>query len=69
MSKLAYWDRFSCGLSAAAEAPSPRIFSNPAELHKSVGEVLGPTHWIELSQERINLFAEATQDFQVQLVA
>jgi hypothetical protein len=43
------------------------VFANPSELHQAVGVVLGPTEWIELSQERINLFAEATQDFQVWL--
>ncbi|HLJ63983.1 MAG TPA: MaoC family dehydratase [Stellaceae bacterium] len=41
-----------------------RRFANPAELRKSVGETLGLSEWITVSQEMIDRFAEATGDFQ-----
>ena len=39
-------------------------FDSPAELLTAVGEALGPTDWLEITQERINLFADATGDHQ-----
>jgi acyl dehydratase len=42
----------------------PTIFESPAELRKSVGEHLGYSEWLEITQERIDLFAEATGDHQ-----
>ena len=36
----------------------------PQELATKVGEVIGTSEWVELSQERINQFAEATGDHQ-----
>lgn len=36
----------------------------PQELQAKTGEVLGVSDWLEVSQERINKFAEATGDFQ-----
>ncbi len=39
--------------------------SIPAEQMKDlVGQVVGTSEWVEVSQERINQFAEATGDFQ-----
>lgn len=38
--------------------------SNVAELVAREGEVLGPTDWYEVTQVRIDAFAEATRDFQ-----
>ena len=39
--------------------------SIPAEQMKDlVGQVVGSSEWVEVSQERINQFAEATGDFQ-----
>ena len=35
-----------------------------AELPSSVGEELGTSDWIEVTQERVNLFADATNDHQ-----
>jgi len=35
-----------------------------AELSQYVGKELGRSEWLEIDQERINLFAEATGDFQ-----
>ena len=36
----------------------------PASIIDHVGSTLGPTEWIEIDQDRINLFAEATGDHQ-----
>ena len=38
------------------------IFEHPNELLDGVGQSLGHTEWMEMTQERINLFAEATGD-------
>lgn len=38
--------------------------SGPEELKAKVGEELGVSEWHEVTQERINAFAEATEDFQ-----
>ncbi len=35
-----------------------------AEIRKQVGQVVGTSNWVEVTQERINQFAEATGDFQ-----
>jgi acyl dehydratase len=40
------------------------VFSTPAELAASVGKHLGHSEWMEVSQERIQLFADATDDHQ-----
>jgi hypothetical protein len=48
-----------------ADLIRPRIFANTSDLHSNVGQLLGPTDWIQLSQERIDLFAKATNDHQV----
>ncbi|MGH6787437.1 MAG: MaoC family dehydratase [Novosphingobium sp.] len=36
----------------------------PQELQAKTGETIGTSDWIEVTQERINKFAEATGDFQ-----
>jgi acyl dehydratase len=36
----------------------------PQELQAKTGEVIGVSDWFEVSQDRINKFAEATGDFQ-----
>ncbi|GAA0382939.1 MaoC family dehydratase [Microbispora corallina] len=41
-----------------------RIFTDLAELKAAKGEHLGYTDWREISQERVNLFADATDDHQ-----
>ena len=38
--------------------------SGPEELKAKVGEELGVSDWHEVTQERVNAFAEATEDFQ-----
>jgi len=42
----------------------PTLFESPAELEKHVGEHLGYSDWLEITQERIDLFADATGDHQ-----
>lgn len=39
-------------------------FNGLAELVAAEGELLGPTDWLEVTQERVNLFADATDDHQ-----
>jgi len=36
----------------------------PQEMNALTGQVIGTSEWFEMSQERVNLFAEATGDFQ-----
>ena len=40
-----------------------REFSHPNEMHKHVGEEIGVSDWVEVTQERIDQFAEATDKF------
>lgn len=40
------------------------IFNTPTELKDSVGKHLGVSEWLEIDQERINKFADATGDNQ-----
>jgi len=42
----------------------PFIFSAAAEAIAAVGRQLGPSGWLAIDQERIDLFAKATGDFQ-----
>jgi acyl dehydratase len=41
-----------------------RVFADVEELKTAVGEVLGDSEWMTVSQEMIDRFAEATGDFQ-----
>ena len=43
---------------------SARIFETPAALLAAVGESFGPTEWVRIEQDRIDLFAKATDDHQ-----
>jgi len=45
---------------AAERVIIPRL----GEVEKHVGMPLGPSKWVEISQERINAFADATDDHQ-----
>jgi acyl dehydratase len=38
--------------------------TGPDELKSKIGEELGVSDWHEVTQERVNAFAEATEDFQ-----
>lgn len=40
------------------------VFSSAQEILDAVGRDLGATDWVELTQERINKFADATDDHQ-----
>ncbi len=42
----------------------PRIIKDIAELETLVGKEVAVTDWIEITQDRINKFAEATGDYQ-----
>jgi acyl dehydratase len=42
----------------------PTEFNNPAALLEAVGKSLGHSDWLEIDQERINQFADATGDHQ-----
>lgn len=41
-----------------------KVFDGLDELVAAQGTDLGPTEWLEISQDRVNLFAEATDDHQ-----
>lgn len=41
-----------------------RVFKTPHELKEAIGADLGETDWLEIDQNRINTFAEATGDHQ-----
>ena len=42
----------------------PTVFNTPADLKRAVGQHLGYSEWLTISQERINQFADATGDHQ-----
>ena len=42
----------------------PSSFESPAELLKAVGQKLGESDWLLVTQERVDLFADATDDHQ-----
>lgn len=41
-----------------------KIFNNAQELKAAVGQEIGISEWLLITQERINDFAKATEDFQ-----
>ncbi|MFZ9482871.1 MAG: MaoC family dehydratase [Ilumatobacteraceae bacterium] len=43
---------------------APRIINGKDELKGLVGEHMGYSEWLEITQERVNLFADATGDHQ-----
>ncbi|MEU7812838.1 MaoC family dehydratase [Pseudonocardia sp. NPDC049154] len=43
---------------------TPRIFASVDELAEAKGESFGPTEWVQIDQERVDRFAEATGDRQ-----
>jgi len=44
--------------------PEGRTFANVAEMKKAVGTEVGVSGWLEISQQRVNAFADATCDWQ-----
>lgn len=41
-----------------------RVFESPAEVVAAVGEDLGTSEWVQITQERVDAFAAATGDHQ-----
>ena len=41
-----------------------RMFENIEEMQKEIGNEIGVSDWVEIDQDRINLFADATGDHQ-----
>lgn len=41
-----------------------KVFGDLDELVSAQGSELGPTEWMEITQERVNVFADATDDHQ-----
>ena len=41
-----------------------RVFTTIDELGDAVGEDLGTTEWLDVTQERVDAFADATDDHQ-----
>ncbi|MCW2848009.1 MAG: enoyl-CoA hydratase, partial [Marmoricola sp.] len=41
-----------------------RVFSSFEEIEAATGEEIGTTDWVEITQERVDQFAEATGDHQ-----
>lgn len=41
-----------------------KVFNDLGELVAAQGSELGPTEWMEITQERVNVFADATDDHQ-----
>lgn len=42
----------------------PQVFTSAEALRAAIGQPLGPTDWLTITQERINTFADATDDHQ-----
>src|SRR5437764_2951689 len=42
----------------------PRVFNGVDSVKAAVGQHLGYSDWLEITQERVNLFADATGDHQ-----
>ena len=47
-----------------ARGTDVRTFTDIDELAAAVGEDLGTSDWFEIDQDRVNLFADATDDHQ-----
>ncbi|WP_252975856.1 MaoC family dehydratase [Janibacter melonis] len=43
---------------------TPRTIATIEDLRALVGDELGSTEWVEITQERVDLFADATEDHQ-----
>jgi len=51
-------------MSADTMAVEERVVTTVAELQELVGQSMGVSDWLEITQERVNLFADATGDHQ-----
>ena len=52
------------GRACHACAMAPRILNGSSEVKAAIGEHLGYSEWLEITQERVNQFADATGDHQ-----
>jgi acyl dehydratase len=43
---------------------APRVLASVAEIEAAVGEELGTTDWVQVTQDRVNGFADVTDDHQ-----
>ena len=43
---------------------SVRVFARPADVLAAVGDEVGPGEWLEITQQRVDTFADATGDHQ-----
>ena len=43
---------------------APRVFGSIAQIEAAVGEQLGSTDWVEVTQDAVDLFADVTGDHQ-----
>ena len=41
-----------------------RVFERPADVLGAVGDEVGPGEWVEVTQQRVDIFADATDDHQ-----
>jgi len=48
----------------AAPTPSPRVLRGVNAVEAAVGTVLGTSEWVTVTQDRVDLFADATGDHQ-----
>jgi acyl dehydratase len=49
---------------ATTRGKAVKVFNDLGEVAAAQGSTLGPTEWMEISQDRVNLFADATDDHQ-----
>jgi len=47
-----------------ASAEIEKVVSTVADLKELIGQEIGVSEWLEITQERVNLFADATNDHQ-----
>lgn len=47
-----------------SEAEATKVVRSVAELKELIGQELGVSEWVEIDQERVNAFADATDDHQ-----
>jgi acyl dehydratase len=63
-------DKPTMGQTVALVSPVPlrgvtvKVFKDLSEFLAAAGSQLGPSDWLEITQDRVNLFADATDDHQ-----
>jgi acyl dehydratase len=56
--------RAACDAAITPRGAGVKVFKDLNEFAAAQGSQLGPTEWMEISQDRVNLFADATDDHQ-----